>query len=162
MAIREVVQYPDPVLLAPTEPVKEIGARERVLVRDMIDTMYATNGVGLSANQIGDRRRVFVASPDQEPGKELVFFNPEIIRRSGRIREREGCLSVHEYADHVARYRRVTLRGLNLKGETVTMEAEGFLARIFQHETDHLDGKVFLFRLGWLKKKKVLKRFARR
>ena len=158
MAILRVVQYPDPVLLRATQPVHEIGSREKVLVADMIDTMYAENGVGLAANQVGISQSIFVASADSVRGQELVFFNPRIIKRSGAIKEFEGCLSVREAYEPVKRYRHVTLEGTNLRGEAVRMEASDLLSRIFQHETDHLSGSLFVHRLGFWKKRSVLKR----
>lgn len=161
MAVFKVVQYPDPVLLRPCEKVVSIGEKERMLVRDMIDTMHAQKGVGLAANQIGVGRRVFVASPDGRRGKELVFFNPEIISRSGGVAEEEGCLSIAGVYDRVKRHRIVTLRGQTLDGKIVEVKAEELLARIFQHETDHLDGKLFLHRLGFLKKFTTLKQLGK-
>ncbi len=161
MAVFKVVQYPDPVLLRPTAKVASIGQKERILVRDMIDTMHVEKGVGLAANQIGVSLSVFVASPDGRRGKEIVFFNPEIISRSGGTTDEEGCLSVVGVYDRIKRHRRVTLRGLTLDGLAVEMKAEGLLARIFQHETDHLNGRLFVHRLGFFKKRGTLKRLDR-
>jgi peptide deformylase len=161
MAVFKIVQYPDPVLLRPTAKVESIGQKERILVRDMIDTMHAQKGVGLAANQIGVGRSVFVANPDGQRGKEIVFFNPEIIARSGQIADEEGCLSIAGVYDRVKRHRRVTLRGLTLDGLAVEVKAEGLLARIFQHETDHLNGRLFVHRLGFFKKRTTLKRLGR-
>jgi len=161
MAVYPVIQYPDPVLLKPTEPVRSIGPKEELLVRDLIDTMHEAGGVGLSANQIGVSRRVFVACPDGERGAEMVFFNPAIIKRTGRVRELEGCLSVRGVYEPVVRYRKVVLEARNLKNEPVLMKAEGLLSRIFQHEIDHLDGRVFLQRLGWWRKRRALSAFKK-
>lgn len=161
MAVFKVVQYPDPVLLNPTQRVASIGEKERILVRDMIDTMYAQKGVGLAANQIGVNRSVFVASPDGKRGKELIFFNPEIVARAGAVQDEEGCLSIAGHYDRVKRHRRVTLRAGTLDGTIVEVQAEGLLARIFQHETDHLNGRLFVHRLGFFSKRKTLKRLGR-
>lgn len=161
MARLKVVQYPDPVLLRRTEPVDSIGDAERALVLDMIETMHAESGVGLAANQVGVPRRIFVASADGVKGKELVYFNPEIIARSGEIRDFEGCLSVRDEYEPVTRHREVTLRAMDLEGRTVEVKAKGLLARIFQHEVDHLDGFVFVHRLGWLKRRRIFKKFER-
>ena len=156
MAIFPVVKYLDPVLLRPTEEVKSIGERERILVRDMIDTMYAEKGVGLAANQIGFSSRVFVALPE-EKAKPLAYFNPRIIRRSGEIREQEGCLSLPGHYEKVKRFRKATLAALTIDGKHVEIEADGLLARIFQHETDHLDGLLYIHRLSFLKRRKIMK-----
>ena len=157
MAIYKIVTYPDPALLQKTEPVESVGPRERLLIQDMIDTMHVERGVGLAANQISIPLQIFVASADGIRGKELAFFNPKIIKRRGRIREYEGCLSLPEVHEPVARYRRVTLRAMNLKGEIVEVEASGLLGRIFQHEVDHLNGSLLVHHLGWFKKRKIFK-----
>ena len=157
MAIYKVVRYPESVLLEKTLEVGKIGEREKILIRDMIDTMHLEDGVGLAANQVGVARRIFIASPDRERGKEMVFINPEIIKRSGTVTEQEGCLSIPGFYEKVKRWSRVTLRAETPDGQTVEVEADGLLARIFQHETDHLNGVVFIDRLGFLGKRKALK-----
>jgi peptide deformylase len=161
LARLKVVQYPDPVLLKRTQPVESIGDWERAFVLDMIETMHEEAGVGLAANQVGVSKRIFVACADGVKGKELVYFNPEIIAKSGEIKDFEGCLSVRDEYEPVTRYREVTLRAMNLDGQTVEVKAKGLLARIFQHEVDHLDGFVFVHRLGWLKRRKIFKKFER-
>src|SRR6266404_1903461 len=97
MAILPVLKIGDKVLTTKARPVNQITDTERRLVQDMIETMYAENGVGLAANQVGVLKQVFVANPDQEKGPLLVFFNPEIIKKEGQIREFEGCLSIPEF-----------------------------------------------------------------
>lgn len=165
MAVLPVVKYPEKVLKTRAEKVKTITDADRRLVRDMIDTMYAENGVGLAANQIGVLKQLFVASADQVRGLEMVFFNPEIIRRSGVIKEFEGCLSVPEFYEPVQRSKVVWMRAMTLDGRTVEVKGEGLVSRIFQHEIDHLNGILFIDRLGLLKrraaKRKLLKRVAR-
>jgi peptide deformylase len=128
----------------------------------MIETMYAEEGVGLAANQVGVLKRVFVASADQVPGNEIVLFNPEIIRRDGRVKEFEGCLSVPELAEPVSRAKRVWIRGMAPDGRTVELRGEGLLARIFQHEMDHLNGLLFIDRLGLLKRRLVRRKLLAR
>src|SRR5262245_61125207 len=119
MAILPVVQYPDPVLTTKTKPVKKITDEDRKLVRDMIETMYAENGVGLAANQVGISKQIFVASADQVRGQELVCFNPSIVRSEGVIKEFEGCLSVREFYEPVKRAKRVWIRATGLNGKEV-------------------------------------------
>lgn len=162
MARLPVVQYPEKVLITPTLPVKTITDRERTLVRDMIETMYAENGVGLAANQVGVPQQIFVASADQVRGREIVFFNPRIVEQSGTIKEFEGCLSIPEFYEPVKRFKKVRVEGLGLDGKPQSMAGEGLLSRIFQHEIDHLNGLVFLDRLGILKKNSAKKKAARR
>lgn len=158
MARIPVVQYPHPVLRTRTEPVSSIGDWERKFVVDMIETMHAEKGVGLAANQVGVNKRIFVASADGVKWKELVFFNPEIVRTSGEIRDFEGCLSVFDEYEPVTRFREITMRAVNPEGRTVEVTAKGLLARIFQHEVDHLNGLVFVHHLGWLKRRKIFKK----
>lgn len=162
MAVLKVVKFPDPVLAAKAADVATITDADRKLVRDMIDTMYAEEGVGLAANQVGVLKQIFVASADQVRGKELVFFNPRIVRHEGQIKEFEGCLSVPEFYEPVKRFKTVWMRATTLDGREGEFKGEGLLSRIFQHEIDHLNGILFIDRLGLLKsrlaKKKLLKK----
>ena len=164
MAVLKVVKFPNKVLNTKAEKVVKIGDVERRLVKDMIDTMYAENGVGLAANQVGVLKQIFVASADQVAGQEMVFFNPEIIKKEGVIKEFEGCLSVPEFYEPVKRAKKVWMRAMTLDGKTVEVKADGLVSRIFQHETDHLNGILFIERLGLLKsklaKKKLLKKLS--
>ncbi len=161
MAVLPVVQFPAEVLSNKTLDVKKITDVERKLVKDMIDTMYAEQGVGLAANQVGIAKQIFVASADQVRGQEIVCFNPKIIKKEGTIKEFEGCLSVREVYEPVKRFKKVTIQAMNLEGKIVELKGEGLLSRIFQHEIDHLNGTLFIDRLGLLKtnriKKKLLK-----
>jgi peptide deformylase len=158
MAILKVVKYPDPVLSTRTKEVGKITDTDRKLVRDMIDTMYAENGVGLAANQVGISKRLFVASADQVRGQEMVFFNPVIVRSEGTIKEFEGCLSVPEFYEPVKRAKRVWMRATTLEGKEVEVMGEGLVSRIFQHEIDHLNGILFIDRLGFMKGRSIKKK----
>lgn len=162
MAVLPVVKFPDKVLATKAAEVRQITDVDRKLVRDMIDTMYAEEGVGLAANQIGILKRIFVASADQVRGKELVFFNPKIVRKEGHIKEFEGCLSVPEFYEPVKRFKTVWIEGMTLEGKQVQMKGEGLLSRIFQHEIDHLNGILFIDRLGLLKSKLVKTKLSKR
>ena len=162
MAVLPVVKYPNDVLTTKTLPVAKITDTDRRLVRDMIDTMYAENGVGLTANQVGVPKQIFVASADQVKGQELVFFNPLIIKKQGTIKEFEGCLSVPEFYEPVKRAKKVWMRAMMLDGKTVEVTGEGLLSRIFQHEIDHLNGLIFVDRLGLLKSKRIKKKLLQR
>lgn len=165
MAILKVVKFPDKVLSTKAEEVHRITDADHKLVRDMIDTMFAEEGVGLAANQVGILKRIFVASADQVRGKELVCFNPRIVRTEGRTKEFEGCLSVPEFYEPVKRFKTVWIRAMTLDGKEIDLKGEGLLSRIFQHEIDHLNGILFIDRLGLLKsgfaKKKLLKKALR-
>ena len=155
MAVLPLIKFPGKLLRVKTRPVKSISDVERKLVRDMIETMYAENGVGLAANQVGISKQIFVACADQIRGKELVCFNPKIIKKEGFVKEFEGCLSVPEYYEPVRRSKRVWLKAMNLKGEIVELTADGLLSRIFQHEVDHLNGVLFIDRLGMFKSRMI-------
>ena len=162
MAVLPVVKYPDLVLSTRTREVKKITEEDKQLVRDMIETMYAENGVGLAANQVGVAKRIFVASADQVRGQEMVFFNPAIVRSEGVIKEFEGCLSVPEFYEPVKRAKRVWMRATTLDGKQVEVMGEGLVSRIFQHEIDHLDGILFIDRLGFLKGRRIKKKISKK
>ncbi len=162
MAILPVVKFPDPVLKTRAKEVSKVTDVERRLVRDMIDTMYAQNGVGLAANQVGILKQIFVASADQVRGEELVFFNPILIKKEGTIKEFEGCLSIPEFYEPVKRAKKVWMRAMTLEGKNVEVTGEGLLSRIFQHEIDHLNGILFVDRLGLVKSQRVKKKLTER
>lgn len=161
MAILPLCFDPNPVLNTPTKPVASVTPEIRQLVRDMIQTMYVAGGVGLAANQVGRSLQLFVASPDQERGKELVILNPVILHRRGRLRIEEGCLSLPGIAHPVSRAAEIKLRGMTLEGRLQTWTGTDLLARIFQHETDHLHGKLYVDRLPWLTRQRLLRTYRR-
>jgi len=162
MTILRVVKYPAKVLRTKTKEVERVTDEDRKLVKDMIETMYAENGVGLAANQVGISKQLFVASADQVRGNELVYFNPRLVKKEGTLKEFEGCLSVPELYEPVKRAKRVWMRAMTLDGKTVEVKAEGLLARIFQHETDHLNGLLFIDRLGLLKSRLTQKKLSKK
>jgi peptide deformylase len=143
MAILEIRTMPDPVLRKKTKKVKKIDASIRKLVADMRETLHADpSRVGLSANQVGVSLRVTVIGlPEQE---DIILINPEIIRRKGQRRVGEGCLSIPGYVGELSRAETVTVKGLDLDGKEVRIKAEGLLAQALEHETDHLDGKLYI------------------
>jgi peptide deformylase len=147
---RPILTYGAPALRQTTTPVREINGALQALIDDMVETMYAAPGVGLAANQVGSPQRLFVANPsdDQDPSKLLVVVNPELVQTEGEFVSEEGCLSVPEFRENVRRARRVLLRGADRDGQPIEIEAEELLARIFQHEMDHLNGVLFLDRLS--------------
>ncbi len=160
MAIRRIVKYGDPVLGAPTREVAEIDDDIRTLVRDMIETMYAAPGVGLAANQVGVSLRVAVIdiTAGAEPGKAVIMINPHVIEREGEQVEEEGCLSIPGINDFVKRPARAVVRALDLEGKEFTREGTGLLARAFCHETDHLDGKLYIDRFSGVKRQLIFKK----
>lgn len=141
--VREVVRYPDPVLRKQAKSITKIDANSKKLVADMVAAMRASNGVGLAANQLGVLQKVFVYDDGSGLG---VLVNPEIVSATGEQVDYEGCLSLPGLRGEVKRANEVVIKGVNLKSKPVTINAEGFLARIFQHELDHLHGKLFIDR----------------
>ncbi|MEQ1730914.1 MAG: peptide deformylase, partial [Vicinamibacterales bacterium] len=133
------------------------------LIDDMIQTMYAAPGIGLAATQVGVSQRIFVAdtSIGRNASDLLVFINPEFVDRQGMQLEDEGCLSVPGFNATVARPSKATLRGLDRHGAPQQVEAEGLLARCFQHEMDHLDGTLFVDRLRGLQKDLILRKIKK-
>lgn len=159
MAVRPIVKYPNPVLTTRTVEIDTIDDELRTLVADMVETMYAAQGVGLAANQVDVGRRLAVidiASGQSENGV-IVLINPEIIETAGSITEEEGCLSFPGITELVARPEWVKARALNLDGKVYTLEGTGLLARAICHEVDHLNGVLFMDRLTGLKKERVRK-----
>ncbi len=154
MAIRSIVKYGTEVLHSPAKSLTEFPSSLGELVQDMIDTMYAAPGVGLAAPQIGLDMRLFIidTAAGEDPEQPIVIANPEIIEKEGEQREEEGCLSVPGYHGVVVRPTWVKIRGLDIQGEEIVREGTGLLARAFCHETDHLNGTLFLDRLGILKR----------
>jgi peptide deformylase len=148
MAVMKVLNYGDPVLRQPAEKVHKVSAKIQKLVADMFDTMYAYNGVGLAAPQVGELKRIFVldCSTDENPMPQMVFINPVIVKKEGAIISREGCLSFPGVYTDVKRYETVTVRYMDMKGkiQTMTVQEGTLLCRAIQHELDHLDGVLFV------------------
>ena len=151
MSVREIKKYPDKVLKEKTQLVTDCNAELDKLVDDMIETMYAAPGVGLAANQVGVSKQVAVidVSVRDEKSPLIVLLNPEIVHREGVIEAEEGCLSVPDYTAVLKRAMKVCVKGLDRNGRPVEIEAEGLLARALQHEIDHLNGILFVDRMGY-------------
>ena len=161
--ILKIVKYPEPVLSQPGEPVTEFDAELKKLVDDMFETMYASQGIGLAAPQVAVAKRVTVIdlSLGKDPAQKLVLVNPEIIFREGKQYEEEGCLSFPEIREKVQRAAKVRIRAQDLKGKWFEMDGEELLSRAFQHEIDHLDGMLFIFRMSSLKRDLVLRKIRK-
>lgn len=161
--IRPIVKYPDPILQQPTELVTEFNDELRTLVDDMFESMYAAKGIGLAAPQIGVGKRLTVIdlSNQENPDEKLVLINPQVIETQGRLYEEEGCLSLPEIREKVVRAARAKVRAQDLKGEWFEIEGEELLARALQHEIDHLDGVLFIFRMSGLKRDLILRKIRK-
>jgi peptide deformylase len=172
MALREILTYPDPRLAVKSEAVGEVNEDIRTLVRDMFETMYQAEGVGLAAPQVGVHKRVIVLdcgdrSQDSDeaplsPKDPLALINPVVLAGEGKIVWQEGCLSVPGFNDDVERFATVRVEALTPDGEPTVIHAEGLLAVCLQHEIDHLDGILFVDRLSRLKQSMAKKRLKRR
>jgi peptide deformylase len=161
--IHPVVKYGQEVLERKAEPVTVFDGELRRLLDDMFESMYAAQGVGLAAPQIGISKRIAVIdiTSGKDPKAKLVLINPEIISTEGRQSEEEGCLSVPGFREKVKRPAVVTVRARDAKGKNFTMTGEGLLARAFCHETDHLNGRLFLSHLSALKRDLMLRKIRK-
>ena len=148
MTVRKIVKYGTPSLREKSKEVHKISKNVQILVDDLYDTMYAINGVGLAAPQIGENLRVFVIDTGTDPKtmNPITFINPKIIKKEGAINSYEGCLSFPEAYTNVRRYKSVKIKALDIKGKPFILEITdgSLLARAIQHEFDHLDGILFI------------------
>jgi len=148
MTIRKVLKYGDPLLRMKSKEIGKISKKIQTLAYDMIDTMYLENGVGLAAPQVGELIRLFVIdpSPSNEPPQPKVFINPKIIKKSGAVSSREGCLSFPKAFTEVKRYENVLVKALDINGKPFVIEGKegSLLAIVMQHEFDHLEGVLFI------------------
>ena len=164
MAIQTVLIAPDPCLKVQSAPVPGVDDELRRLMDDMLETMYATNGIGLAAIQIGIPKRVIVMdlAGKDEPPAPRHYVNPEIIWRSEDLAvANEGCLSVPDLYDDVERPARIKARFLDYQGQAQEIEADGLLSTCLQHEMDHLEGILFIDHLSRLKRSMILKKLAK-
>jgi len=161
--IHEVVKWPDPVLAKPGEKVTEFGPELAQFVEEMFDTMYAAQGIGLAAPQIAVSKQITVidTSFKERPEDKIVLINPEIVEREGKQVEEEGCLSLPEIREKVARAAWVKVRAQDVNGEWFEVEGEELLSRALQHEIDHLHGILFIDHLSRLKRDLVKRRIAK-
>jgi peptide deformylase len=161
--ILNIRKYPDPVLSQPGEPVTEFDAELRKLVANMFETTYANQGIGLAAPQVGVSKRLTVIdlSMGKNPADKLVLINPEVISSEGRLYEEEGCLSFPEIREKVVRSAKVRIRAQDEHGKWFEMDGEELLSRCFQHEIDHLNGVLFIFRMSALKRNLNLRKIKK-
>jgi peptide deformylase len=158
-----IVKFPDPILQRPTETVTAFDGDLRTLVDDMFESMYVAHGIGLAAPQIGIPKRLTVIdlSFQKNPEDKIALINPEVVTKEGKIYEEEGCLSLPDIREKVARAAKVKIRAQDLDGNWFERDADDLLARAFQHEIDHLDGILFIFRISALKRDFVLRKIRK-
>jgi peptide deformylase len=153
--VLKILKYGEPVLEKPADAIADFNSPKlKQLIEDMFETMYAAKGVGLAAPQVGISQRLTVIdiSVGEDESKKLVLINPEIVSREGTQVGEEGCLSIPGFREPVTRAHKVTVKALNEKGEAMDLTGEELLARAFQHEIDHLNGKLFINHLSALKR----------
>jgi len=161
--IYPIVKFGNPVLEKPSEPVTSFDGELQRLVEDMFESMYAAHGVGLAAPQIGVCKRLAVVDITfkEDPNAKLVLVNPEIIHTEGRQTQNEGCLSIPEFREPVTRPRKVTIRAQDVSGNVFEKTGEELLARAFLHETDHLNGKLYIHHLSTLKRDMIKRKIRK-
>ena len=161
--ILRISKYGSPELRTVSKPVDAFDAELEKISKNMVETMYSSPGIGLAANQIGINIRLATIdlSVGEDPSQLIIICNPEIVSSEGEQKNDEGCLSVPDFSDIVVRPQKLTIRGVNLKGEEVRHEAEGLLARCFCHEIDHLNGILFVDRLSPLKRTLIRNRIKK-
>ncbi|MFZ1939412.1 MAG: peptide deformylase [Terracidiphilus sp.] len=161
--VLKIVKYPEPVLQQPGEPVTEFDGELKKFVADMFETMYASQGIGLAAPQVGVSKRITVVdlSQGKDPKQKLVLVNPEVILTEGKQYEEEGCLSFPDIREKVVRAAKVRVRAQDENGKWFEMDGEELLARAFLHEIDHLDGILFIFRMSPLKRNLSLRKIRK-
>jgi len=160
MAILEIKEYDEPVLREKALPVKEITTEILNLIRDMAETMYTDSGVGLAAPQVGISKRIIIIDEDEEGL--IVLVNPEIIKSEGEVIDEEGCLSIPDIYSDVKRSSKVTVKALNENGDQIEITKEGLIARALQHEIDHLNGILFIDRIGRMKRQILLDKLKKK
>ena len=161
--ILTILKYPEPILSQPGEPVTEFNDELRTLVANMFETTYASQGIGLAAPQVGVSKRITVIdlSMGKDPAEKIVLINPEIISSEGRLYDEEGCLSFPDIREKVVRSAKVRIRAQDEKGKWFEMDGEELLSRCFQHEIDHLNGVLFIFRMSALKRNLNLRKIRK-
>ncbi len=159
MATLNILKYPNPILRKKSKVVHTVTGQEKTLIDAMIQTMRQSQGVGLAAPQVGVLKRIIVIEAMEELKEPVGLVNPKVTKRKGRSVFCEGCLSIPEVEGDISRSKKVKIEALNRNGEKLTIESAGLFARVVQHEIDHLDGVLFIDRLGFLKRRRLLKKY---
>ena len=163
MPILQIIKYGNPILIEKAEEIKNLDKYIEELAQNMVQTMHAAPGIGLAAPQVSVSKRLITVdlSVGEKSRNLIILINPELISQEGEIISEEGCLSIPDINEKVARPSRIIVRGIDLKGKEKTIEAEGPLARVLCHEIDHINGKLFIDRLSLLKKSLIKKKLKK-
>lgn len=156
-----ILQYPDERLHTVAQPVQQINQDIRRLVADMAQTMYAVDGIGLAATQVNVHLRIILVDISEKQNQLMVLINPTVIKMGGSAEFEEGCLSVPDVYETVKRFAWIRVRGLDLNGKTIEVQADGLKAMCIQHEMDHLQGMVFVEHLSPLNQRRILSTLAK-
>ena len=159
MAILEIKKYGDPVLREKSQPVEQITPEILSLITDMIETMYFALGIGLAAPQVGVLKRIIVVEGEEEGA--IALINPKIVKQEGKVIAEEGCLSFPDLYAEVQRFLRVTVKALDPQGKEVEITRENLVARALQHEIDHLEGILFVDKIGRAKRQMLLEKWSK-
>lgn len=160
MAILEIIEYGEPVLREKSLLVKEITPEILNLIKDMAETMYTASGMGLAAPQVGVSKRIIITDGEEEGL--IVLINPTIIESEGEVIKEEGCLSVPDIYSQVKRSSKVTIKALNESGDPIEITKEGLIARALQHEIDHLNGILFIDKIGRMERQILLNKLKKK
>jgi peptide deformylase len=161
MAVLEILRFPDPRLRKIASPVEKIDDSIKELARDMLETMYVENGIGLAATQVNIQKRIIVIDLNYENPNPMILINPKIISATGNEEMQEGCLSVPDVYETVQRSEIISVKYLTLENKIMEQQADDLLAVCIQHEIDHLDGKLFIDYLSALKRNRIEKRMEK-
>jgi len=163
MTVHKVLKFGEPILKKKSKPVQELTADVKKLVADLLETLYASKGVGLAAPQVGVLQRICVIDFVPEGKKEpIVLINPKIVGKKGKVILEEGCLSFPGIFANVKRFDKVRIEAVNEKGLPIVVEGGGYMSRAIQHEIDHLDGKLFIDYLSFFKRRNIKKEIKNR
>ncbi len=160
MGVLDIKVYPDSILRKKASKVHKIGKEMKQLAFDMIETMRFAEGIGLAGPQVGISKRIIVIEAMEDMDSHLVLVNPKILKRKGRSSFCEGCLSVPEAMSDIVRPEFAVVEARDLDGKAIKIDTGGLLARVIQHEIDHLDGVLFIDRISFLKRRRVLKQIS--
>lgn len=160
MSFLKILYYPDARLRLIAEPVNKVNKKIQKIAKNMIDTMYKEEGIGLAATQVNIQLQIIVVNTTKNKNN-LVLINPEIIKKEGNISIEEGCLSIPEYRAFVPRSNYIKVQAINLYGEKIEIEAESIISICIQHEIDHLKGKLFIDYLSKFKRERIRKKCAK-
>jgi len=161
MAILQILHHPDPRLRKKSKKIARVNDEITTLIDDMLETMYAAPGVGLAAPQINRQVRLIVVDVSKEKDQPMSFINPEIVKKEGKHKGEEGCLSVPGFYEEVERSEKIEVKALDRNGKEFSIEAEGLLSVCIQHEIDHLNGKLFVDYLSRLKQNRIMKKIQK-